>query len=115
MKQESNFKRQNNLFKASKYIKSNIYNYAVQNKKVNDIAIIQREHLIILAMIYGGLIEDGKRTINDYKFMNMRSFGSELSLRTLMLKSERLRLEKADKAERMARERDLFEQLKRNQ
>lgn len=114
MKQESIFKAQNDKAIKRKYIRANTYNFLLQQKKINDREVLQREHLILLAMLYGQFIEEGRKSIKDYKQLTMRELESEIKIRILMLRGERLRLVKKDKELRERQEREFLERLKRN-
>lgn len=73
---------------------------------------LANEALSLIAMLYGTLITDGKKTISDYKSMTGNAINRELKIRTMMLEAERKSREEKITNNSKQREIQLLEQLK---
>lgn len=74
--------------------------------------VVAEESLILTAMLYGALIEDGRKSIQDYKNMTGAGFNRELRLRSIMYSSERRSKERAFEEEKRKKEDSVLEMLK---
>ncbi len=73
--------------------KKNSYNpyqsvtYQIESMKNRSRKALLQEYLIFLATLYGGSIQDGTKSIQDYKHLTMQEVRIEIQLRTKMLRN----------------------------
>jgi hypothetical protein len=74
----------------------------IQQQRIDINTLLRNEYLQLIVMLYGFQIEQGIKTFNDFKKLTMRDLESNIRLRTVILKNEKARLDRAEMAKKTA-------------